>query len=40
MDEALADMLNFDTTGVESYVAENNPKFAMRGSGSEILRKE
>ena len=29
MDEALADMLNFDTTGVESYVAENNPKFAM-----------
>jgi hypothetical protein len=29
MDEALADMLNFDTTGIESYVAENNPKFAM-----------
>jgi len=29
MDAELADMLNFDTTGVESYVAENNPKFAM-----------
>jgi len=29
MDENLADMLNFDTTGVESYVAENNPKFLM-----------
>jgi hypothetical protein len=27
MDEALADMLVFDTTGIESYVAENNPKF-------------
>jgi len=27
MDEALADMLIFDTTGIESYVAENNPKF-------------
>jgi hypothetical protein len=27
MDAELADMLNFDTTGVESYVAENNPKF-------------
>lgn len=27
MDEALADLLIFDTTGVESYVAENNPKF-------------
>ena len=26
MDDALADMLIFDTTGVESYVAENNPK--------------
>lgn len=29
MDKALADMLVFDTTGVESYVAENNPKFAQ-----------
>lgn len=29
MDKALADMLIFDTTGVESYVAENNPKFAQ-----------
>ena len=27
MDKALADMLLFDTTGIESYVAENNPKF-------------
>ena len=27
MDAALADMLVFDTTGIESYVAENNPKF-------------
>lgn len=27
MDKALADMLIFDTTGVESYVAENNPKY-------------
>ncbi len=27
MDEALADMLIFDTTGIESYVTENNPKF-------------
>jgi len=29
MDETLADMLVFDTTGIESYVAENNPKFAQ-----------
>jgi hypothetical protein len=29
MDAALADMLIKDTTGIESYVAENNPKFAM-----------
>jgi hypothetical protein len=29
MDKALADMLIFDTTGIESYVAENNPKFAQ-----------
>lgn len=27
MDAALADMLIFDTTGIESYVAENNPKY-------------
>ena len=27
MDKELADMLMFDTTGIESYVAENNPKF-------------
>ncbi len=27
MDEELADSLIFDTTGIESYVAENNPKF-------------
>jgi hypothetical protein len=29
MDEALADLLTFDTTGIESYVSENNPKFAQ-----------
>lgn len=29
MDKALTDMLVFDTTWVESYVAENNPKFAQ-----------
>jgi len=27
MNNALADMLLYDTTGIESYVAENNPKF-------------
>ena len=27
MDKALADLLVYDTTGIESYVAENNPKF-------------
>ena len=27
MDQALADLLIFDTTGIESYVAENNPKY-------------
>ena len=27
MDAELADSLIFDTTGIESYVAENNPKF-------------
>jgi len=26
MDKALSDMIIFDTTGIESYVAENNPK--------------
>ncbi|MDR0863129.1 MAG: transposase [Oscillospiraceae bacterium] len=30
MDKTLADTLLFDTTGIESYVAENNPKF-LRG---------
>ena len=29
MDAALADMLIKDTTGIESYVAEYNPKFSM-----------
>ena len=33
MDEALADMLIFDTTGIESYVAENNPKFPRNKAG-------
>lgn len=27
MDSVLSDMLVFDTTGIESYVTENNPKF-------------
>ena len=30
MDEILADMLIFDTTGIESCVAENNPKFMSK----------
>jgi hypothetical protein len=30
MDAALADILTFDTTGIESYVAENNSKFARK----------
>jgi len=30
MDKALADMLVYDTTGIESYVTENNPKFAQK----------
>ena len=30
MDTTLADMLIFDTTGIESYVAENNPKFTNK----------
>ena len=29
MDKALADMLAYNTTGIESYVAENNPQFAQ-----------
>jgi hypothetical protein len=31
MNEALADLLIFDTTGIESYVAENNPKRLVKG---------
>lgn len=30
MDKSLADMLVYDTTGIESYVAENNPKFLSK----------
>lgn len=30
MDGELADILVFDTTGTENYVAENNPKFMNR----------
>lgn len=30
---ALADMLLFDTTGIEIYVAENNPKFPRTKAG-------
>jgi len=33
MDKALADLLIFDTTGIESYVAENNPKFPRNKAG-------
>ena len=33
MDKELADMLMFDTTGIESYVAENNPKFPHTKAG-------
>jgi len=33
MDQALADLLIFDTTGIESYVAENNPKFPRNKTG-------
>ena len=29
MDAALSNLLVFDITGIESYVAENNPKFAQ-----------
>lgn len=35
MDKALADMLIFDTTGIESYVTENNPKF-LRGKEQQV----
>jgi hypothetical protein len=34
MDKTLADLLIFDTTGIESYVAENNPKFPRNKSGN------
>jgi len=30
MDAALADLLLYDTTGVESYVSENNPKYRSK----------
>ena len=33
MDAALSDLLIFDTTGIESYVAENNPKFPHTKAG-------
>jgi hypothetical protein len=33
MDDKLADILIFDTTGIESYVAENNPKFPSTRAG-------
>ena len=33
MDRALADLLIVDTTGIESYVAENNPKFPRNKTG-------
>ena len=36
MDKALADMLIFDTTGIESYVAENNPKFPNTKVGTTV----
>jgi len=36
MDQALADMLIFDTTGIESYVAENNPKFPNTKAGTNV----
>ena len=36
MDQALADMLIFDTTGIESYVAENNPKFPNTKVGTNM----
>ena len=36
MDKALADLLIFDTTGIESYVAENNPKFPNTQVGKSV----
>jgi len=36
MDQALADLLIFDTTGIESYVAENNPKYPNTKAGNII----
>ena len=36
MDKALADLLIFDTTGIESYVAENNPKFPNTQAGKNV----
>lgn len=36
MDKALADLLIFDTTGIESYVAENNPKYPNTKAGNMI----
>jgi len=36
MDAALADLLIFDTTGIESYVAENNPKFPNTQVGKNV----
>ena len=36
MDAALADLLIFDTTGIESYVAENNPKFPNTNVGKTV----
>ncbi len=40
MDKALADIRVYDTTGIESYVAENNPKFIgkMAGQSRSIAR--
>jgi len=40
MDAALADMLIFDTTGIESYVAENNPKYmTLKGKQAKAYEK-
>jgi len=36
MDRTLADLLIFDTTGIESYVAENNPKFPNTQVGKNV----
>ena len=36
MDQALADLLIFDTSGIESYVAENNPKYPNTKAGNII----